>query len=94
MSGLKVNKRNAKLYNNVGHALESDNKFEEALSYFQAAVKVQSDDIGGWINVGRTYNHLKQYKEAENAYLTAKSLLPRAKPGESYQGESTSANLS
>jgi tetratricopeptide (TPR) repeat protein len=85
MSGLKVNKRNAKLYNNVGHALESDNKFHEALQYFQAAVKVQKDDIGGWINVGRTYNHLKQYKEAENAYLIAKSLLPKAKPGESYQ---------
>lgn len=85
MSGLRVNKRNAKLFNNVGHALESDSKFHEALKYFQAAVKVQKDDIGGWINVGRTYNHLKQYKEAENAYLIAKSLLPKAKPGESYQ---------
>lgn len=85
MSGLKVNKRNAKLYNNVGHALESENKFHEALKYFQTAVKFQKDDIGGWINVGRTYNHLKQYKEAENAYLIAKGLLPRAKPGESYQ---------
>lgn len=35
--------------------------------------------------MGRTYNHLKKYKEAEDAYLTAKSLLPKAKPGESYQ---------
>jgi len=85
MSGLRVNKRNAKLFNNVGHALESDGKFDDALKYFQAAVKVQKDDIGGWINVGRTYNHLKSYKEAENAYLIAKSLLPKAKPGESYQ---------
>lgn len=85
MSGLRVNKRNAKLFNNVGHALESEGKFDEALKYFQAAVKVQKDDIGGWINVGRTYNHLKLYKEAENAYLIAKSLLPKAKPGESYQ---------
>jgi tetratricopeptide (TPR) repeat protein len=85
MSGLRVNKRNAKLFNNVGHALESEGKFDDALKYFQAAVKVQKDDIGGWINVGRTYNHLKSYKEAENAYLIAKSLLPKAKPGESYQ---------
>jgi protein O-mannosyl-transferase len=85
LSGLRVNKRNAKLFNNVGHALESDGKFHEALKYFQAAVNVQRDDIGGWINVGRTYNHLKEYKEAEEAYLTAKSLLPKAKPGESYQ---------
>ncbi|GFU19321.1 protein O-mannosyl-transferase TMTC3 [Trichonephila clavipes] len=38
-AGLKVNKRNAKLYNNVGHALESRGQFKEALEYFlQAAV--------------------------------------------------------
>lgn len=40
---------------------------------------------GAHINVGRTYNHLKMFKEAEEAYLKAKSLLPKAKPGESYQ---------
>lgn len=85
MSGLKVNQRNAKLFNNVGHALEAESKFSEALSYFQKAVNVQEDDIGAHINVGRTYNHLKMFKEAEEAYLRAKSLLPKAKPGESYQ---------
>ncbi|VVC41584.1 Hypothetical protein CINCED_3A005366 [Cinara cedri] len=84
-SGLKVNKLNAKLYNNVGHALEAENRFQEALAYFNKAVSVQHDDIGAHINVGRTYNHLKMYKEAEEAYLEAKSLLPKAKPGESYQ---------
>lgn len=30
---------------------------------------VQQDDIGAHINVGRTYNHLKMFKEAEDAYL-------------------------
>ncbi|CAL8141337.1 unnamed protein product [Orchesella dallaii] len=85
MAGLRVNVRNAKLYNNVGHALESQGNYDEALYYFQKAVSVQSDDIGAHINVGRTYNNLKLYKEAEDAYLKAKSLLPKAKPGESYQ---------
>lgn len=85
MSGLKVNQRNAKLFNNVGHALEAEANFVEALTYFQKAVSVQEDDVGAHINVGRTYNHLKMYKEAEEAYLRAKSLLPKAKPGESYQ---------
>lgn len=85
MSGLKVNQRNAKLFNNVGHALESEGKFEEALQFFHKAVSVQQDDVGAHINVGRTYNHLKMFKEAEQAYLKAKSLLPKAKPGESYQ---------
>nr|NVI79224.1 putative transmembrane and TPR repeat-containing protein CG4050-like protein [Cucujiformia] len=85
MSGLRVNQRNAKLFNNVGHALESQARYQEALIYFQTAVSVQEDDVGAHINVGRTYNHLKMFKEAEEAYLKAKSLLPKAKPGESYQ---------
>ncbi|KAK8735458.1 hypothetical protein OTU49_005399, partial [Cherax quadricarinatus] len=84
-AGLKVNQRNAKLFNNVGHALESQGRFAEALKYFQAAVTVQEDDIGAHINVGRTYNNLKLFSDAEQAYLKAKSLLPKAKPGESYQ---------
>jgi len=84
-SGLKVNAGNAKLFNNVGHALESQGSYAEALEYFHAAVTVQPDDIGAHINVGRTYNHMARFDEAEAAYLRAKSLLPRAKPGESYQ---------
>ena len=31
--------------------------------------RVQEDDIGAHINLGRTYNHLKMFKEAEDAYL-------------------------
>lgn len=81
MAGLRVNQRNAKLFNNVGHALESVGNYSEALTYFKAAVSVQSDDVGAHINVGRTYNHLKMYGEAESAYLRAKSLLPLAKFG-------------
>ncbi|XP_061389627.1 protein O-mannosyl-transferase Tmtc3 [Musca vetustissima] len=85
MSGVHVNDRNAKLFNNVGHALENEGRFQEALLYFQQAVHIQPDDIGAHINVGRTYNNLKMYDEAEKAYLKAKSLFPRIKPGESYQ---------
>nr|NVI79227.1 putative transmembrane and TPR repeat-containing protein CG4050-like protein [Cucujiformia] len=85
MSGLRVNQKNAKLFNNVGHALENQARYQEALMFFKTAVNVQEDDVGAHINVGRTYNHLKMFKEAEEAYLKAKSLLPKAKPGESYQ---------
>ena len=42
LSGLKVNSRNAKLYNNVGHALESQKKFSDALVLFKEAAKVDS----------------------------------------------------
>lgn len=85
MSGLRVNQRNAKLFNNVGHALESEGNYLDALQFFLAAVEVQPDDVGAHINVGRTYNHLQDLDKAEEAFLRAKSLLPRAKPGETYQ---------
>lgn len=81
----QVNRNNAKLYNNVGHALEAEGKYADALEFFNTAVSVQPDDVGAHINVGRTYNHLGRYQEAEDAYVRAKSLLPKAKPGESYQ---------
>ncbi|XP_043224720.1 protein O-mannosyl-transferase Tmtc3-like [Amphibalanus amphitrite] len=84
-AGLRVNRNNAKLYNNVGHALEGQRQFERALKFFQQAVKVQGDDIGAYINVGRTYNSLQMYTEAEEAYMKAKSLLPKAKSGETYE---------
>ena len=84
-SGLKVTANNAKLLNNVGHALEGKKDFNGAMRYFKKAVSIQPDDIGTYINLGRTFNHLKLYKEAEEAYLRAKSLLPASRPGESYQ---------
>ena len=84
-SGLKITRSNAKLLNNVGHALESKAEYPTALRYFLKAIQVQPDDIGGHINVGRVYNHMKRFNEAEEAYLKAKSLLPKSRPGESYQ---------
>lgn len=92
-AGLKVNHRNAKLYNNVGHALESRGDFKEALDYFLQASIVQPDDIGAHINVGRTYNNLKMFDEAEQAFWKAKNLLPRPRPGEPYQARIAPSHL-
>ncbi|XP_013772946.1 transmembrane and TPR repeat-containing protein CG4050-like [Limulus polyphemus] len=85
MAGLRVNHQNAKLYNNVGHALEGQEKFHEALQYFIKASRAQPDDIGAHINVGRTFNNLQQYDEAEQAFWKAKDLLPRPRAGEPYK---------
>lgn len=43
------------------------------------------DDIGAHMNVGRTYKNLNRSKEAEEAYLVAKSLMPQVY--ESFYGE-------
>uniref|UniRef100_A0A8C0HYL3 dolichyl-phosphate-mannose--protein mannosyltransferase n=1 Tax=Balaenoptera musculus TaxID=9771 RepID=A0A8C0HYL3_BALMU len=84
MSALKVNKNNAKLWNNVGHALENEKNFERALKYFLQATHVQPDDIGAHMNVGRTYKNLNRTKAAEESYMTAKSLMPQIIPGKKY----------
>lgn len=39
--GYQVNKNNAKLWNNVGHALEGQNNYDKALQYFLQATRVQ-----------------------------------------------------
>ena len=70
MSALKVNKNNAKLWNNVGHALENEKNDEKALNYFLQATHVQPDDIGAHMNVGRTYKNLNITKEAEGYQVT------------------------
>lgn len=43
MAGLRVTKSNAKLFNNVGHALEAQQRHEEALAYFKRAARYKSD---------------------------------------------------
>ncbi|KAF7232552.1 hypothetical protein EG68_11465 [Paragonimus skrjabini miyazakii] len=81
-SALKVNPNNAKMWNNVGHALEAKEQFRQALGYFQQAVRVQPNDIGARINVGRTYVNLGMPREAEEAYFGALEYFPKPRKGE------------
>lgn len=92
-AGLRVTQTNAKLYNNVGHALEEQRKYLEALDYFQTAVRAQPDDIGAHMNVGRTYGHLGMLDLSESAYLRAKNLLPKPRPGVGYHARIAPSHL-
>lgn len=89
-SGLKVHPGNAKLLNNIGHVLEGEDQFEEALKYFLRATQVQPDDLGAFINVGRAYSSLGMTSKAEVYFRKAKDLLPtsvvskNAKSGPTY----------
>ncbi|CAH8627608.1 unnamed protein product [Heterobilharzia americana] len=83
-SALKVNPNNAKMWNNVGHSLEAEGKFAEALGYFRKAVDVQPNDMGARINVGRTYVNLGMPDKAEEAYYGALEYFPKPKKGQTY----------
>ncbi|KAH8865967.1 Protein O-mannosyl-transferase TMTC3 [Schistosoma japonicum] len=83
-SALKVNPNNAKMWNNVGHSLEAEGKYLEALGYFRKAVNVQPNDMGARINVGRTYVNLGMPDKAEEAYYGALEYFPKPKKGQIY----------
>ncbi len=85
---------NAKLFNNVGHALERLGRNSEALEYFEAAAKVQPDDVGAHINVGRALNSLGRLDDAEEAYEQAKALMPAPRRGEVYHTKVIPSHLS
>jgi tetratricopeptide (TPR) repeat protein len=64
-SGIKVNPRNAKLYNNLGHLYEKKADFAMAMQYFQKAYELQPDDLGTSINIARTHLNSGDAKKAE-----------------------------
>ncbi|GAB1605655.1 protein O-mannosyl-transferase TMTC3-like [Argonauta hians] len=92
-SAVKINQRNAKLFNNIGHALEKTSNLTEALHYFTFAARIQPDDIGAHINVGRTYQHLNMSAEAEQAFNTAIALFPPVIQGKSYTARVAPSHL-
>ncbi|XP_030844107.1 protein O-mannosyl-transferase TMTC3-like [Strongylocentrotus purpuratus] len=80
-SALKVTQNNAKLWNNVGHALEAEDRWEDAFIYYNNAATVQPDDIGSWINIGRVNRLLGKPDEAEAGYRRAVKLMPQPRTG-------------
>ncbi|XP_052810856.1 protein O-mannosyl-transferase TMTC3-like isoform X2 [Mya arenaria] len=92
-AALRVNTQNAKLWNNVGHALEKEEDWEGALGYFEKAVSVQPDDIGAHQNYGRTLKTLKRFDEAEQAFLKALELFPPVISGKSYTARVAPSHL-
>ena len=65
VSAITFNPSNGKLYNNLGHDYEANGDFVVAEKLFRSAVRVQSDDIGAYINLGRTLRALGKNDEAE-----------------------------
>lgn len=71
-SGLKVNPNNAKLYNNIGHFYERQQRYEEAIEFFRQAASKDSDDIGSELNIARALIHLNKIEEAESLLWSIK----------------------
>lgn len=64
-AGLSVNPNNAKLYNNIGHFYERQQKYEKAIEYFKQAAAKDKHDIGSELNIARALIQLDRIDEAE-----------------------------
>ena len=85
-SAIKINKNNAKLYNNLGHVYENRDQYEEAEELFLQASLIQPDDTGSWINLGRVLKLQRRYEEAEIALQRALKLMPNiTEKGQSFR---------
>ncbi|KAI6655185.1 Transmembrane and TPR repeat-containing protein 3-like [Oopsacas minuta] len=85
-SGIKINKHNAKLYNNLGHVFENREQYQEAEELFLKASGIQPDDTGSWINLGRVLKAQKRYNESELALKTALQQMPNiTEKGQSFR---------
>ena len=93
-SGIKINKNNAKLYNNLGHVYENRKQYREAEELFLQASLIQPDDTGSWINLGRVLKLQQRLDEAELALQKALELMPNiTEKGQSFRIAPTHLNV-
>ena len=75
-AGLRYNQRNAKLFNNVGHTYENDQKWAEAFAYFYKAVRTHPSDVGAHRNVARALKNMGHLQYSQRALRRAIRLIP------------------
>lgn len=64
-SAVHTNPNNGKVYNNLGAEYEKMGDFSYAETLFRTAARVQPDDIGAFINLGRVLKAQERFEEAE-----------------------------
>jgi tetratricopeptide (TPR) repeat protein len=64
-------------YHNLAKACYGQHKLEDARRYYEAAVRINKDDVNSFVNLGHVYTELSIYKPAINAYSKALNLNPK-----------------
>ena len=75
-NALKVEKKHAYIYNNLGIGLKGLQKYEEAIVNFDEAINIDKDYIDAFFNLGNTYLDLKNPEKAIVNYKKVIELNP------------------
>jgi len=61
---IKLNKKNAQAYSNLGGILGRRGEYEDAMKYFDKAIEIDPSNIDSWYNKGLALSRLNRYKES------------------------------
>jgi len=73
---LRVTENNYLAHNNLGLALHSEGKIEDAIYHYNKSMRIKPDYIFAYINRGNIYNELGRYPLAVNDYDQAIRIRP------------------
>ncbi|MDE5423490.1 tetratricopeptide repeat protein [Ancylomarina sp. DW003] len=69
--GLKLNPNNSSLYNNIALIFSKQGKYDKAIKYLNASIKIYSKSSVSYYNRGMAYNSLGKYEEAYTDFKKA-----------------------
>ncbi len=74
---LKLDSRNARIWNNKGLCLSNLNRHAEAISCYDKALNINPKHVAAWCNRGISFVRLNQYKEAFLCFFNALEIDPQ-----------------
>ena len=77
---IELNPRDSFAYDNLGNALGSQNKLDEAISCFQKALQLNPADCGAEFNLGLAYLHQNRRDDAKAHFQAALRIQPGYPP--------------
>jgi Flp pilus assembly protein TadD len=76
MHAAQVTKKNYVAYNNIGVTLDKEGSFQEAIGYFEQAIRTKPNYAEAYNNLGVVLGKLGRSDEAINQFKTASQLKP------------------
>jgi len=80
------------IWNKLGSALQQSGHHQEAISAYHKALDLHPNYPRVWVNLGVTYDNIKDYSKSAQYFLSAISLNPNAQHIWSYLKASFSAS--
>lgn len=83
---LKVFPKNYRVMSNIGLAYSEQEKYENAIEYYQPSLEINPNIPNTWIDLGISFYFIGQYEKAINSFQHAIEIDPKSKMAYIYLG--------